>query len=372
MTPPKLELGKRRRSLKVELGERAYPIRIGWDTLQDLGPAVVRATRATQVALVTVPEVGRRYGGSVTRSLRAAGLEVHRFEVPDGDATKNLKQAAKLYDAFLAKGMDRTSAVVALGGGMVGDLAGFVAATFLRGIAFVQVPTTLLAMVDASVGGKVGVNLQQGKNLVGAFHQPKLVWIDARVLETMTRRGISAGLAEVIKAAAIRDSTFFRQLEDSIEALQALDPVHLLPVLERACAIKAAVVARDERESGLRKILNFGHTLGHVVEQASGYRGVLHGEAVAMGMVFAAGRSEDLDYAPPGTQARLAALVERAGLPGALPELPRRVYLEGLRVDKKRVGDRISFVVLKRIGRSAVVPLLPAEILPTAFPRRRD
>lgn len=370
MTPARPKEGRRRRTLRVELGERSYPIRIGWDTLRDVGPAIARATKASQVALVTVPDVGRLYGAAVTRSLRDAGLGVHRFEVPNGDATKSLRQAAKLYDSFLAKGMDRESAVVALGGGMVGDLGGFVAATFLRGIPFVQVPTTLLSMVDASVGGKVGVNLAQGKNLVGAFHQPRLVWVDAAVLTSLPRRQVSAGLAEVIKAAAIRDATFFRQLERNIEDLLDLDPAHLLPVLERACAIKAAVVARDERERGLRRILNFGHTLGHAIEKARGYRGVLHGEAVAMGMVYAAQRSEELEIAQAGTKQRLDELVRRADLPAELPDLPRRVYLEALAVDKKRAGQKIGYVVLRKIGRSDVVPLTPAEILPATWSRR--
>ena len=370
MTPPRMKPGRQRRTLRVELGDRSYPIRIGWETLRAAGPAIARATKASRVALITVPDVGRLYGAALTQSLRDAGLGVHRFEVPDGDATKNLRQAAKLYDAFLAKGMDRGSAVVALGGGVVGDLGGFVAATFLRGIPFVQVPTTLLSMVDASVGGKVGVNLAQGKNLVGAFHQPRLVWLDAALLQTLPRRQVSAGLAEVIKAAAIRDATFFGQLEKTISELLELDPDHLLPVLERSCAIKAAVVARDERERGMRRILNFGHTLGHAIEKARGYRGVLHGEAVAMGMVYAAQRSEELDIAPAGTRERLDDLVRRADLPADLPNFSRRVYLEAIAVDKKRAGQKIGYVVLRKIGRSDVIPLTPAEILPATWSRR--
>ncbi|MFP8873136.1 MAG: 3-dehydroquinate synthase [Myxococcota bacterium] len=354
------------RVLKVELGERSYPIQIGFETLEKAGPEIARRTGASQVALVTVPAIGRRHAAPLVRSLRGAGLRVHRFEVPDGDASKNLRQVKRLYDGFLEKGLDRSSAVVALGGGMVGDLAGFAAASFLRGIALVQVPTTLLAMVDASVGGKVGVNLAQGKNLVGAFHQPRLVWIDAAVLRTLPPRMVSAGMAEVIKAAAIRDRGLLDVLEDQMDELLALDPRKLLPVLERACAIKADVVARDERESGLRMILNFGHTLGHAIEALQRFRGVLHGEAVAMGMVYAAQRSVDLGLAPPRTRPRLEAVIRRAGLPTELPEFSRKAYLSALQVDKKRRDEHIRYVVLSRLGRARVISLTPQEVFPAS------
>jgi 3-dehydroquinate synthase len=258
-----------------------------------------------------------------------------------------------------------------------------VAATLLRGIPFVQVPTTLLAMADASVGGKTGVNLPRGKNLVGAFHQPRLVWIDVATLRSLPRRELAAGLAEVIKHAAIADEALFRALETDLDRILGLDPAVVVPILERSCAIKAAVVARDERETGdTRLLLNFGHTLGHAVEALRGYRGVHHGEAVAMGMVFAARRSEELGLAPVGTSERLAGLLQRAGLPIALPDLPRAVYLEALRVDKKRRDARIRFVVLRSIGSAETRPLRPEEILATmasrapsrsraAAPRRR-
>jgi shikimate kinase/3-dehydroquinate synthase len=358
--------GQRRR-IQVDLGERAYPIQIVFDEWDRVGPEIARRTGASQVALVTVPEVGRRYAPRLARSLRGAGLKVHRFEIPDGDGSKNLRQVAKLYDGFLAKGMDRSSAVVALGGGVVGDLAGFAAASYLRGIPFVQVPTSLLAMVDASIGGKVGVNLAQGKNLVGAFHQPRLVWIDTSTLRTLPSRQLGAGMAEVIKAGAILDARFFKQLESRIDSVMSLEPQVLVPVLERACAIKAEVVVADEREAGLRALLNFGHTAAHAVERLSGYRKVLHGEAVSMGMVFAAQRSEDLGLAPAGTRERLETLLLRAGLPTSLPEFPRKAYLSAIQVDKKKAGRHIRFVALRGIGSSETVPLTPAEI----FPRRR-
>lgn len=352
------------KTVRVELGERSYPIRIGAGTLDRAGEAIAAATGARQVAVITVPGVGRRYAPRLLRSLKAAGVRTCRIEVPDGDATKNLKQAAQLYDAFLERGLDRRAALVALGGGMVGDLTGYVAATYLRGIPFVQVPTTLLAMVDASVGGKVAVNLKQGKNLVGAFHQPRLVWIDSDTLRSLPARERAAGMAELIKHAAIRDPRLFSRLEREVEAALALDPAVLNAAIARSCRIKAAVVAQDEREEGVRMLLNFGHTLGHAVEKQYRYGRVLHGEAVAMGMVYAARRSEELSLAPSGTAERLEALLVRAELPTELPRFARKAYLAALRVDKKRQDERIRFVVLRRIGHAETRPMTPEEIYP--------
>jgi 3-dehydroquinate synthase len=251
--------------------------------------------------------------------------------------------------------------LVALGGGMVGDVTGFAAATFLRGIPFVQVPTSLLAMVDASVGGKTGVNLPEGKNLVGSFHQPRAVVIDPVTLRTLPAREWGAGIAEVVKKAAIWDAGFFAELERDAEALRR-EPARLEAVIERAVRIKAEVVSRDEREADLRMLLNFGHTLGHAIEALLGYRRLLHGEAVAIGMVYAARRSEALGCAPAGTADRIASLLERFGLPVAVPPFPRRAYLEALRVDKKTRDSRIGFVVLEGIGRARTLPLRPEEV----------
>lgn len=359
------------RSIEVALGDRSYPIRIGTGTLGDAGPEIARRTKSTRAVVVTVPPVGRRYARPLLASLREAGLRAHRIDVPDGDASKNLRQLARLYDALLDLGADRSTAVVALGGGMVGDLAGYLAATYLRGVPFVQVPTTVLAMVDASIGGKVGVNLPRGKNLVGAFHQPRLVWIDAATLRTLPARERAAGLAEVVKAAAIRDAALFARLEREAERLLALDPEVLLPVLERACAIKAEVVARDEREAGLRALLNFGHTLAHAIETLARYRGVLHGEAVAIGMVFAARRGEALGATSAGTAERLAALLGRLGLPTEPPDHPRSAYVRALRVDKKRTEAHIRFVVLRKIGVAETLPLPAGEIAAGLAPRKR-
>lgn len=355
-------LGGRR--VMVELAERSYPIEIGWESLPDVGEAIKRHTGASQAAVLTVPPVSRRHASRVLRSLKEAGLKARRFEVPDGERSKSLAQAAKLYEALLEARTARDTVVVAVGGGVVGDLAGFVAATLLRGLPFVQVPTSLLAMVDSSVGGKTGVNVAQGKNLVGAFHQPKLVWMDAATLRSLPRRQRVAGMAEVIKHAAIWDAALFSRLEEDLERLLDLEPELLLPILERNCQIKAEVVSRDEREGGLRRLLNFGHTLGHAAEALKRYRGVLHGEAVAMGMVYAAHRSEALGLCPEGTADRLKALLVRAGLPTELPDFPRRAYLTAVRADKKREDTRIHFVALRGIGRAETVPLLPEEIVP--------
>ena len=362
----------RTRVVQVALQERSYSIRLGDGTLERVGAEVARLTGATRAALITVAGVGRRYAGTVLRSLREAGLRAGRIDVPDGDATKNLRQVGQLYGEFLEQGLDRGSVVVALGGGMVGDLSGFAAATFLRGIDFVQIPTTVLSMVDASIGGKVGVNLPQGKNLVGAFHQPRLVWIDVATLRSLPARERAAGFAEVVKAGALWDAAFFERLERDAEALLELEPRVLLPVLERACAIKAEVVRLDERESGVRMLLNLGHTMGHAVETLLGYRGLLHGEAVSMGMAFAARRSEELGLAPAGVAERLESLLLRFGLPVEVPERPRRAYLEAMKVDKKSRDSRIRYIVLRRIGRAEAVSLTPAEILPARrSPRAR-
>ena len=357
------------RTLTVELGDRSYPIKLGVGTLAGVGRHIARCAPSSRAFVVTVPAVSRRYGGVLQRSLRSAGYRVHRVLVPDGDATKSPRQLSKLWDELIRFGADRNTPVVALGGGMVGDLAGFAAASYLRGVPFIQIPTTILAMVDASIGGKGGVNLPQGKNLVGAFHQPRLVWIDTETLRSLPARQRAAGFAEVVKAAAIWDSEFFERLERDAEGLMKLDPKVLIPTLERACAIKAEVVSRDEREAGLRQILNFGHTIAHAAEKLSRYRGLLHGEAVAIGMLIAARRSEQLGFSPAGTAERIRSLLVRFGLPSELPNHPRSAYLDALKVDKKMANSKIRFVVLRGIGRAETVPLTPREVLPAI--RRR-
>lgn len=359
--------GRVRVTVPVDLGDRSYCIELGRDWLETIGRRIGDRLGAERIALVTVSTIARRYAPMLTRGLRAKGVRVGRIVVPDGDRAKNLGQLAKLYDQFLELGLDRQSAVVTLGGGVVGDLGGFAAATYLRGIPFVQVPTTVLAMVDASIGGKTGVNLRQGKNLVGAFHQPQGVFIDVATLHSLPLRQRAAGTAELIKAAMIWDAELFEWLESRIEAFLDLDPKVVIPALERACGIKAEVVERDEREGGLRRLLNFGHTLAHAIETHSGYHGVLHGEAVAMGMVFAAERSEALGFAPLGTRSRLEALLKRTGLPTRVPDRPRRAYLSAIAVDKKKEGGKIHFVVSKGIGSAGTALLGLRDIIPPGW-----
>jgi 3-dehydroquinate synthase len=361
--------GRILRSVTVDLGDRSYPIEIGDGTLAGAGRAIRRYAPSSQAFVITVPPVSRRYGGILQRSLRGAGYRVKRIAVPDGDASKNPRQLGKLWDELIHFGADRTTPIVALGGGVVGDLAGFAAASFLRGVPFVQIPTTVLAMVDASIGGKVAVNLPQGKNLVGAFYQPRLVWIDIATLKSLPPRQRAAGFAEVVKAGAIWDRKLFERLERDAERLMDLDTKALVPVIERACAIKAEIVSRDEREAGLRQILNFGHTLAHAIEKLGRFRGLLHGEAVAIGMGVAARRSEELGLSPAGTAERIGNLTARLGLPSELPKHPRSAYLNALRVDKKMANQRIHFVALRGIGKAETVPLTPREVLPAATRR---
>ncbi|MFP8879433.1 MAG: 3-dehydroquinate synthase [Myxococcota bacterium] len=372
MTPARRKTA-RARTIRVELGERSYPIHIGVDTLERAGRAISRCAPSSRAVVVTVPGVGRRYGAKLQRSLTEAGYRVCRITVPDGDASKSLRQLQGIWDQMIDFGADRNTPVIALGGGMVGDLAGFAAASYLRGVPFVQVPTTILAMADASIGGKVAINAPQGKNLIGAFYQPRLVWMDIATLRSLPSRQRAAGLAEVVKHGAIWDEAYFESLERNTKGLLDLDPRVLIPALSRSCEIKAHVVSEDETERGLRKLLNFGHTLAHAVETLAKYRGLVHGEAVSIGMRFAAERSEALELAPAGTAERVTSLCEALGLPTELPSHPRKAYLEALRVDKKMTDSRIDFVVLRGIGDAQTVSLSPREILrPTGRTTRKE
>jgi 3-dehydroquinate synthase len=270
--------------------------------------------------------------------------------LPDGEAFKTIETASSIIDKLVADGANRDTTVIALGGGVVGDITGFAAACYMRGVAFIQVPTTLLAQVDSSVGGKTGVNHPQGKNLVGAFHQPQLVLIDTDTLETLPDRELKAGLAEVIKAGAVADGEFFAWLEDNIDALLSLDAEAIAYAVQRSCEIKAEVVAEDEREAGRRAILNFGHTFGHAIEHLVGYGEWLHGEAVAAGMIMAAQLS-DIDDAD---VERLKKLVVAAGLPASSPPVGSRPMLNAMSMDKKVLQKSLRFVLLDRLGHAKV------------------
>ncbi len=355
-------------TVHVALGERAYPIEIGAGTLGGLGARLRALGLGQRLALITNPTVGALYRAPVEASCRAAGFEVVTVEVPDGEEHKNLAWLTFLYDRLVDARLDRGCAVVALGGGVIGDLAGFTAATFLRGVPFVQVPTTLLAQVDSSVGGKVAVNHPGGKNLIGAFHQPRLVWIDVHTLRSLPAREVRAGMAEVIKHGAILGPDLFALLEQRLEDLLHFDEALSIEVVRQNCAIKAGVVAADERESEYRAVLNFGHTMAHALEMLTEYRGYLHGEAVAIGMAFAARLSAARGVCPPAVPERIVALLRRAGLP---TELPRELLTPNLAVaveaDKKAAGGTVNFVVIEDIGRVRFERLSGEEVLAHAL-----
>jgi 3-dehydroquinate synthase len=368
--------------LSVGLGERAYPILIDADAgaearLADQIVAVTGASRASKVGLLTDETVDRLHRPRVAAALAARGIEPVTVVVPDGESSKSLATAERVAEAWATGGLDRRSLAVALGGGVVGDLGGFVASVFLRGIAYVQVPTTLMAQVDSSVGGKTGVNLPSGKNLAGSFHQPKLVYADLSTLATLPRRDLASGLAEIVKHGVIADEGLLALVERRAEALIAGEPAALAEVIVRSCAIKARVVADDEREQstgadGGRAKLNFGHTVGHAIESASHAHGepLRHGEAVALGMLAAARvgavlaphRENEDGPAGMALEARLAALLPRLGLPVDLDRWLNAGTLARLAVDKKRIGTKVGFVIAERVGSSRVIPVEAAQL----------
>lgn len=340
------------RIVPVRLGERSYAIKIGAGLLRRLGAECARLKLGRRAAIITDASVGPLFATTARQSLLDAGFEPVLITVPAGETAKNLKVAQSCYDQLAAHRLERNSFVVALGGGVVGDLAGFVAATYLRGIPFVQVPTTLLSQVDSSVGGKVGVNLAAGKNLVGAFYQPKLVLCDLDALKTLPSRQFASGLAEVIKYGIIYDARFFGRLERDLPQLIKLAPPALTAVIARCCEIKADVVGQDETESGLRAILNFGHTIGHAIENIFGYGKYLHGEAIAIGQVLAAQLSVALHGLPPPEAVRIAQLLARAGLPVTIKLSPaqRQKLFAAMLLDKKVSAGEVKFVLARRIG----------------------
>ncbi len=349
--------------ISVALGDRSYPIEVGAGLIDN--PASYRPYLAGQkAALVTSTVIAPLYLERVTRALRAAGAEVIEVILPDGEEHKTWATLNLIFDALLTGRCDRQTTIVALGGGVVGDVAGFAAAVYQRGIAFIQVPTTLLAQVDSSVGGKTAVNHPLGKNMVGAFHQPRAVIADVATLETLPLRELRAGLAEVIKHGFIRDAAFVDWLDANIDRLLARDPEALTHAVVRSCEIKAQVVAADERETGLRALLNFGHTFGHAIESGLGYGHWVHGEAVAAGMVMAADLSARLGMIAKPDADRVRVLLARAGLPVAGPaSLPAGRYLELMAVDKKAARGGIRFVLLDRLGSALVRGDVPEALV---------
>jgi 3-dehydroquinate synthase len=349
----------------VDLGSRAYPIVIGEGLLGGVGARLGAAGFRGRCALVTSERVGALYRDPVMTSLTNAGLVPVVIQIPDGEEHKNLAWLTVIYDRVLEARLERRSPIVALGGGVVSDLAGFAAATLLRGLPSVIIPTTLLAQVDAAIGGKTGINHVWGKNLIGAFHQPRLVLADVECLRTLPRRELRAGLAEVIKYAAIRDAALFREIEDRLDDMLALRPEIMVSIVAACCRHKAAVVAEDEREErGARAVLNFGHTVGHAIEALTEYRELLHGEAVAIGMVAAARVSCALGRCRPGALERLERLLKRAGLPTDIPSgLQPAALALAMESDKKSADGRIRFVCLEDIGRTGFAELAGQEIV---------
>jgi 3-dehydroquinate synthase len=346
--------------LRIDLGERSYPILIGPGLLHDAA-LVGGAVAARDVLVVTNTTVAPLYLAHLERSLE--GKRVASVALPDGEQHKTLETLALVFDALVERRLNRDACVVALGGGVVGDMAGFAAACYQRGVDYVQVPTTLLAQVDSSVGGKTGVNHPGGKNLIGAFHQPLAVIADTDTLETLPPREFRAGLAEVIKYGLIADIAFLGWIEANLDGLLRLDGAVLAHAIRRSCEIKAEIVAEDEREHGRRALLNLGHTFGHAIETATGYGEWLHGEAVGTGMLMAADLSHRLGWIEATDVGRIRALLARAGLPVAAPPIGASRALELMGMDKKVLAGRIRLVLMRKVGEGVVSGDYPADAL---------
>jgi len=340
-------------TVPIDLGERSYQIAIG-PGLLDCAEQFKHLPAAACAAIVTNPTVAHLYGERLRTVLRSRFPRVLTIELPDGESHKNWQSLNSIFDALLAAGCDRNTVLVALGGGVIGDITGFAAACYMRGVPFVQVPTTLLAQVDSSVGGKTAINHPLGKNMIGVFYQPVRVIADIDTLGTLPERELAAGLAEVIKYGPIADVEFLAWLETNLDRLKAREPAALRHAIQRSCEIKARVVGQDERESGLRAVLNFGHTFGHAIESGLGYGEWLHGEAVGCGMVMAADLSMRLGLIDHAAMERLVRLVERAGLPVRGPRLGAERYIELMRLDKKSQAGDIRFVLLNGLGKAIV------------------
>lgn len=356
-----------RRELRVGLGDRSYSILVGRGLLQEVGSRTAALLSGSRVTVVTNPTVAKLYLDQTQESLRQAGFQVRCIEIPDGEEHKNLGSLASIYDRLLGDGVDRGSVIVALGGGVVGDVTGFAAATVLRGVPYVQIPTTLLAQVDSSVGGKTAINHARGKNLIGAFYQPRLVLCDVETLATLPRREFVAGLAEVIKYGIIFDAELYSLIEEKLDDILAQQRDLLIHLVTRSCEHKATVVGRDEKESDYRAILNFGHTVGHAVENLTAYHTFLHGEAVAIGMAAAARVSHARGHCRPEVVDRIEALLKRAGLPTAVPDDLSSEDLAGaIDLDKKARDGKVKFVCVDEIGHASFDEMASALIVELA------
>ena len=341
------------KKVKVELGSNSYEVRIGAGLLARIGPWLHEQGFSGRAVIITDTTVKGLYGEALGRSLTGTGFRVTTLEVPPGEEQKSLETAGRLYRELSGAYAERTTPVLALGGGVVGDLAGFVAATYMRGVPLVQLPTTLLAQVDSSLGGKTAVDHGQLKNTIGVFYQPRLVVADTDTLRTLPSVELSNGLVEVIKSAAIRNRDFFNFLDINMERARSLDKKVLEEIVLETARIKTEIVGKDEKEQGLRGILNYGHTVGHAVEAVSDFR-LKHGQAVAIGMVAAAGISHKMGLLDKSDVSRLTDVIKKAGLPTAMPDLDIKDVLQAMKHDKKVQRDKIRFVLLKAIGEAFI------------------
>jgi len=354
--------------VKVNLGNRSYEICIGSGILPEFSNYIQSlCERNTKIGIITNPVIERLYGKKLYKDLKAASYKPFIIKIPAGERYKTLTSAKKIYDFLLAERFERNSYIIALGGGVIGDLAGFVAATYLRGIPYVQIPTSLVAQVDSSVGGKTGVNHPLGKNMIGAFYQPVLVWIDVDVLDTLPKREFIAGLAEVIKYGVIADRDFFEYLETHYREILKRDKDCLIHIVKRSCEIKAQVVSQDERERGLRAILNFGHTIGHAIETLTEYKKYKHGEAIAIGMVCAGYLSAILGLCSKEIPRRIDRLCKLFGLDTTTPYMDFRRLWDILRRDKKVLNERVRFVLPRSIGQVVIVEDIDTQKLREAI-----
>lgn len=358
--------------LKVALGDRSYEVHVAPGCLDRIAGIMLNVLEPSRVLVVTGTGRVEAYGRSVLRSLDAAGVPSTLVRLRSGERYKTLSAVARLYEAMIRQGLDRRSAVVAVGGGVVGDIAGFAAGTYMRGIAFVQAPTTLLAQADAGIGGKTGVNLPQGKNLVGVFHQPRVVVMDTTTLQTLNARDFRSGLAEILKHAFIRDGRFLDWLTACAFAISNRDANRLAEAVDWSCRIKADVVSEDETEQGLRAVLNFGHTLGHALEALAGYRHLTHGEAVSIGMVAACRVGEEIGVTSQNVTARVIEALADVGLPAeAPPWMEPEAALERMMADKKTLSRRLRFVLLREVGRAEPGFEVPEDAVIRALQRCR-
>lgn len=341
------------KTLELELGERSYPIHIG-SQLIDQADLYKKHLKGSFTAVITNQTVAPLYADRVVKTLEGLGQKVRLIILPDGEVYKTWEILQKIFDALLESGADRKSTLIALGGGVIGDMTGFAAASYMRGIRFIQVPTTLLSQVDSSVGGKTGINHPLGKNMIGAFYQPQAVIADLDTLKTLPPKELAAGLAEVIKHGAIADADFFSWIEKNIESLNACEPKAMEHAVQRSCEIKSQIVALDEKEGGVRATLNFGHTFGHAIEAGIGYGEWLHGEAVGCGMVLAADLSVRTGRLTKEDFQRIKNLVTALKLPSTPPKLGVSRYIDLMSVDKKAEGGEVRFILLDGIGRSTI------------------